>query len=74
MFQEVMLSQSRRNLAWSTEAGASHQLQYNSDLNFTNWTSLGPPLTASGMSLSATDYVTNTSARVYRAVRLVAGH
>jgi uncharacterized repeat protein (TIGR03803 family) len=74
VFQEVKPTQGTLYLTWSTEAGASYQLQYNSNLHSTNWTSLGSPLSATALTLSATDYVTNGSPRFYRAVRLVAGH
>jgi hypothetical protein len=74
VFQPVNLTQGTLDLTWSTEAGASYQLQSNSDLNSTNWTSLGGPQTATGSTLSATDYATNGPARFYRAVRLPAGH
>jgi hypothetical protein len=70
VFQAVTLTQGRLDLTWSTEAGLSYQLQYNSDLNSTNWTSLGGPQTATGPTLNATDYTTNGPARFYRAVRL----
>ena len=73
VFQAVKLTQGTLDLTWSTEAGASYQLEYLSDLNSTNWTSLGGPLTATGPTLSATDYATNGPARFYRAVRLPAG-
>jgi hypothetical protein len=74
VFQAVKLTQDTLYLTWSTEAGASYQLQYHSDLNSTNWTRLGGPLTATGPTLSATDCATNGPARFYRAVRLPAGH
>jgi uncharacterized repeat protein (TIGR03803 family) len=74
VFQEVKLTQGTLYLTWSTEAGASYQLQYNSNLRSTNWTSLGSPMTATALTLSATDYVTNGSPRLYQVVRLVAGH
>jgi NHL repeat len=74
VFRAVTLTQRTLDLTWSTEAGASYQLQYNSDLKSTNWTSLGGPLTATGPTLSATDYATNGPAGFYRAVRLLAGH
>ena len=74
VFQAVKLTQGTLDLTWSTEAGASYQLQSNSDLQSTNWTSLGGPLTAAGPTLSATDYATNGPARFYRAVRLLEGH
>jgi hypothetical protein len=73
VFQAVQLTQGTLALIWSTEAGASYQLQYNSDLTSTNWTSLGGPQTATGPTLSATDCATNGPARFYRAVRLPAG-
>jgi len=72
-FQAVQLTQGTLALTWSTEAGATYQLQYNSDLTSTNWTSLGGPQTATGPALSATDCATNGPARFYRAVRLPAG-
>jgi hypothetical protein len=70
VFQAVTLTQGTLDLTWSTEAGASYQLQYSPDLNSTNWTSLGGPQTATGPTLSATDYATTGPARFYRAVRL----
>jgi hypothetical protein len=73
VFQAVKLTQGTLELTWSTEAGGSYQLQYNSDLKSTNWTSLGGPLTATGPTLSATDYTTNGPARFYRTVFLPAG-
>ena len=59
VFQSVTLTQGTLDLTWSTEAGASCQLQYISDLNSTNWTNLGGPQTATGPTLNATDYTTN---------------
>ena len=73
VLQTVTLTNSTLNLTWSTEAGATYQLQYNSDLTSTNWTSLGGAQTATGPTLSATDYATNGPARFYRTVRLPAG-
>ena len=73
VFQAVKLTQGTLDLTWSTEAGATYQLEYLSDLNSTNWTSLGGPLTATGPTLSASDYATNGPARFYRTVRLPAG-
>ena len=74
VFQAVTLTQGALESTWSTEAGASYQLQDNSDLKSTNWISLGGPQTATGPTLSATDSATNGPARFYRAVRLPAGH
>ena len=68
VFQPVTLTNGALNLTWSTEAGGSYQLQYNSDLSSTNWTNLGSPAAAAGTSLSTTVSVTNGPPRFYRAV------
>jgi uncharacterized repeat protein (TIGR03803 family) len=73
VFQTFSLTRSAINMSWSTEVGASYQVQYVTELNSTNWTSLGSPLSAAGPTLSATDSVTNSPARFYRAVRLAGG-
>jgi len=67
-FQAVTLTNSTLNLTWSTEAGGTYQLQYNSDLSSTNWKNLGSPVTATGATLSTTDSLTNAPQRFYRLV------
>jgi hypothetical protein len=67
-FQAVTLTNGILRLSWSTEAGASYQLQYNSDLSPSNWVNLNSPFTANGASLSTTDSITNGSQRFYRLV------
>jgi uncharacterized repeat protein (TIGR03803 family) len=67
-FQAVTLTNNILNLTWSTEAGGTYQLQYNSDLSSSNWTNLGSPATATGATLSTTDSVTNGPQRFYRLV------
>jgi hypothetical protein len=62
------LTNSTLSLTWSTEAGGKYQLQYNSDLNSTKWTSLGNPVTAAGATLNTTDSITNGPQRFYRPV------
>jgi len=47
-FQAVALTSSTLSLTWSTEAGATYQLQYNSDLSSSNWTNLSSAVTATG--------------------------
>jgi uncharacterized repeat protein (TIGR03803 family) len=74
VFQTIELAQGTLNLTWSTVVGASYQLQYNSGLNSANWTGMGSPLTATGLTLNSTTYVTNSSPGFYRAVRLVVNH
>jgi hypothetical protein len=65
-FQAATLTNSTLNLTWSTEAGGTYQLQYNSDLSSTNWINLGSPVTATGSSLNFTDFITNGPQRFYR--------
>jgi uncharacterized repeat protein (TIGR03803 family) len=67
-FQAVTLTNSTLSLNWSTEAGGTYQLQYNSDLSSTNWTNLGSPVTATGATLSTTDSLNNAPQRFYRLV------
>jgi uncharacterized repeat protein (TIGR03803 family) len=68
VFQTVTLTNSTLSLTWSTEAGGTYQLQYNSDLNSSNWINLGSPFTATGATLSTTDSLTNAPQRFYRLV------
>jgi uncharacterized repeat protein (TIGR03803 family) len=70
VFQSATISNNTLGLTWSTEAGASYQLQCNSNLNTTNWTNLGSPVTATGATLTATDSRTNGPQRFYRTVLL----
>jgi uncharacterized repeat protein (TIGR03803 family) len=67
-FQTMTLTHNTLSLTWSTEAGGTYQLQYNSDLSSSNWTNLGIPFTATGANLSTTDSVTNAPQRFYRLV------
>ena len=68
VFQAMTLTNDTLNLIWSAEVGGTYQLQCNSDLNSTNWTNLGGPVTASGAALTASDSVTNAPQRFYRLV------
>ena len=69
-FQAMALTSGTVSLTWRTEAGATYQLQFNSDLSSTNWTNLGGAVTATGATLSATDSATNVPLRFYRVVLL----
>ena len=69
-FQAVTLTNSLLSLTWSTEAGSRYQLQYNSELNSTNWINLNSPATGTGATLSTTDSPTNGPHRFYRLVLL----
>jgi uncharacterized repeat protein (TIGR03803 family) len=65
-FQTVTLSNGTLTLNWNAEHGGLYQLQYVPDLDSTNWTDLGSPLTAIGATLSITDPATNGPQRFYR--------
>jgi hypothetical protein len=67
-FQHVTVTNNTLKLTWSTEAGGTYQLQYNSDLSSSNWTNLGNPVTATGATLSTSDAITNGPQRFYRLV------
>jgi uncharacterized repeat protein (TIGR03803 family) len=67
-FLSVTLTNSTLNLTWSTEVGGMYVLQYNSELNSSNWTNLGSPVSATGVTLSTTDSLTNGPQRFYRVV------
>jgi len=67
-FQAVTLTNGTLSLTWSTEAGETYQLQYNSYLTSTNWTNLGTPIPATASTLTATDTLANAPQRFYRLV------
>jgi uncharacterized repeat protein (TIGR03803 family) len=68
VLQAATLTNLTLGLTWSTEAGGTYQLQYNSDLSSSNWTGLGGAVAAAGATLSATGSVTNGPRRFYRVV------
>jgi uncharacterized repeat protein (TIGR03803 family) len=70
VFQPVSLTEGTLGLTWTTEAGGTYQLQYNSDLSSSNWTNLGSAATAIGATLSATEAVANGPPRFYRVALL----
>jgi uncharacterized repeat protein (TIGR03803 family) len=57
------------NLNWTSVAGQTYQLQYNSDLSSTNWNHLGSATIATNGLISATDSITDLQ-RFYRALVL----
>ena len=52
-------------ITWSAVSNGTYRVQYNSDLNTTNWTALSGDVTASGSLASKTDLKTTTN-RFYR--------
>jgi hypothetical protein len=67
-FLHVTLTNNTLSLAWSTAAGRTCQMQYNSDLSSSNWINLHSPVPATGATLSTTDSLTNGPQRFYRLV------
>jgi hypothetical protein len=57
-------------LAWNAVAGQTYRIQYKPTLAATNWTDLGPDLTASGPFVSATDAIGSAPQRFYRILLL----
>jgi uncharacterized repeat protein (TIGR03803 family) len=57
-------------LTWSSVASQTYQLQFNSDLNSTNWTNLGAATLATNSTMSASDAVGTNLLRFYRVVLL----
>jgi hypothetical protein len=52
-------------ITWSAVSNGNYRVQYNSDLNTTNWTALSEDVTASGSLASKTDIKASTN-RFYR--------
>lgn len=65
-FLGANLSANELTLTWSTEAGATYQLEANSDLSSNEWLSLGSPVTATGATIQDQDSITNAAQRFYR--------
>jgi uncharacterized repeat protein (TIGR03803 family) len=68
VFQTITLTNGTLTFTWSAMTGQVYQLQYNSNLNSTNWTNLGNPITATNGTMSASDVVGSNPYRFYRAV------
>ena len=45
---------------WSSVSNANYQVQYNTDLNSSNWLNLGSSVTATNTIASASDSTTNS--------------
>ncbi|MGA2540499.1 MAG: choice-of-anchor tandem repeat GloVer-containing protein [Verrucomicrobiota bacterium] len=67
-FQAVTITNNLLSLTWSTEAGGTYQLQYNSDLSSSNRINLTNTVTSNGATLNTTDSITNAPQRFCRLV------
>ena len=70
VFQTVSQTGGVIAFAWTAIAGRSYQVEYNSDLNQTNWNVLGSPVTATDSMLTASDTLGAQSQRFYRVMLL----
>ena len=52
-------------LTWSAAAGQAYQVQYKNDLTQSAWLALGTPITATNVTATSSDAITNR-ARFYR--------
>jgi hypothetical protein len=69
-FRTISNAHGTFTLTWSATAGKKYQLQYNSNLNSTNWTDLGDAITAASGTLTSTDVMRSNSCRFYRIMQL----
>ena len=53
-------------IAWNSVAGGVYRVQYNNNLNGTNWNDLSPDVTAAGSTAVQTNVVTGVTQRFYR--------
>ena len=69
IFQATLASSNMITFTWSTVVSDVYQVQYTTNLNFTNWSNLGGSVTASNATAFASDSITN-SQRFYRIMLL----
>ncbi len=53
-------------IAWDSVAGGIYRVQYNNNLNGTNWNDLAPDVTATGSTAVQTNDITGVTQRFYR--------
>ena len=69
VIQSVQQSGNSIVFTWSTTADQAYQVQYTTNLNQRVWSNLGSPITATGPTAAASDYLTNAQT-FYRIVAL----
>jgi uncharacterized repeat protein (TIGR03803 family) len=70
VFQTVSQTNGTITFIWSAVATQIYQVQYNTDLNSTNWNNLGSTITATNATAVASDSIGSDSQRFYRALLL----
>jgi hypothetical protein len=70
VFQSVTNEAGELTFSWSAVVSRTYQIQYNTDLNGTNWNNLGSPIQATNLTMNAVDPIGSNGQRFYRAVLL----
>jgi uncharacterized repeat protein (TIGR01451 family) len=66
--QSITVSNGAAILTWNSIEGQTYRLEYNDDLDETNWTELPPDITASGSVTEKVDLIESVPQRFYRVV------
>ncbi len=66
MFQAVATSSGNVSLTWSAAIGQNYQPQYTTNLASTNWLPVGPPMTATNLTITVSDSPGGNAQRFYR--------
>jgi hypothetical protein len=66
VIQSITLTNGVATLVWTTVAGHTYQLQYESNLASMSWNGVTPEVTATSQTASATSAVSNTTQQFYR--------
>ncbi|HEX9046829.1 MAG TPA: choice-of-anchor tandem repeat GloVer-containing protein [Verrucomicrobiae bacterium] len=70
VLQGLAMTNGNITLTWSASVGAVYQVQYNTDLNSTNWINLGATNAATQTTMSASDAIGTDAQHFYRVVLL----
>ncbi len=65
-FQTAISTNGSMKLEWSATLGQKYQLQYNTNLNPTNWSNLGSAITATNLAITILDPLNPSGRRFYR--------
>jgi uncharacterized repeat protein (TIGR03803 family) len=69
-FQTATRSNNTFALSWSATQGQKYQLQFKTNLNSSNWFNLGSAITATGATVTTSDFIGSNSQRFYRVILL----
>jgi hypothetical protein len=66
LIQSVKFTNQTLSLTWSAVTGQTYRVEYNDDLNTSNWTALVPDIIATNVTATATNIVPGVPQRFYR--------